>query len=62
MAIIEVFFQLVMEVTQQNLPLHLTLLKAYVRGYEIDNIATSFVPVEKARDFDTENNTRQDMI
>ena len=37
--------------------------KAYVRGYEIDNIATSFVPVEKARDFDSENNhkTRYDL-
>ena len=37
--------------------------KAYVRGYEIDNIATTFVAVDKARDFDTENNhkTRYDL-
>ena len=37
--------------------------KAYVRGYEIDNIATTFVPVDKARDFDSENNhkTRYDL-
>ena len=37
--------------------------KAYVRGYEIDNIATTFVAVDKARDFDSENNhkTRYDL-
>ena len=37
--------------------------KAYVSGYEIDNIATSFVAIDKARDFDTENNykTRYDI-
>ena len=30
--------------------------KAYVKGYEIETIGTSFVEVDKARDFDTENN------
>ena len=30
--------------------------KAYVKGYEIDTIATTFIPVDKARDFDTQNN------
>ena len=30
--------------------------KAYVKGYEIDTIATTFVNVDKARDFDTQNN------
>ena len=37
--------------------------KAYVQGYEIDNIASKFVDLEKARDFDTENNhkTRYDI-
>ncbi len=30
--------------------------KAYVQGYEIDSIGTTFVDVEKARDFDSENN------
>src|SRR5210317_392765 len=30
--------------------------KAYVKGYEIDTIATTFIDVDKARDFDTENN------
>ena len=30
--------------------------KAYVKGYEIDTIATTFLPVDKARDFDTQNN------
>jgi hypothetical protein len=30
--------------------------KAYVQGYEIDSIGTAFVDVEKARDFDSENN------
>ena len=37
--------------------------KAYVSGYEIDRIATTFVAVDKARDFETENNhkTRYDI-
>ena len=30
--------------------------KAYVKGYEIDTIATTFIDVDKARDFDTQNN------
>ncbi len=30
--------------------------KAYVKGYEIDTIATTFINVDKARDFDTQNN------
>ncbi len=30
--------------------------KAYVKGYEIETIGTTFVAVNKARDFDTENN------
>ena len=30
--------------------------KAYVRGYEIQTIGTTFVEVDKARDFDTQNN------
>jgi len=30
--------------------------KAYVRGYEIEKIGTTFVDVDKARDFDTQNN------
>jgi len=30
--------------------------KAYVKGYEIETIGTTFVDVDKARDFDTENN------
>ena len=29
--------------------------KAYVRGYEIETIGTTFVDVDKARDFDTQN-------
>jgi len=37
--------------------------KAYVRGYEIETIGTSFVAVNKARDFETYNNfnTRFDL-
>ena len=37
--------------------------KAYVKGYEIETIGTTFVAVNKARDFDTENNfnTRFDL-
>ena len=37
--------------------------KAYVSGYEIDRIATTFVAVDKARDFETENihKTRYDI-
>ena len=30
--------------------------KAYVKGYEIETIGTTFVDVDKARDFDTQNN------
>src|SRR6056300_430746 len=30
--------------------------KAYVKGYEIDTIATTYVDVDKARDFATQNN------
>jgi len=30
--------------------------KAYVRGYEIETIGTSFIDIEKTREFDTENN------
>ena len=30
--------------------------KAYVKGYEIENIGTKFLDVNKARDFDTESN------
>ena len=29
--------------------------KAYVKGYELENIGTSFLDVDKARDFDTNN-------
>ena len=30
--------------------------KAYVKGYEINTIATTYIDVDKARDFDTQNN------
>ena len=30
--------------------------KAYVRGYELETIGTTFVDIDKTRDFDTENN------
>ena len=30
--------------------------KAYVKGYEIERLATTFVDIDKARDFDTEQN------
>ena len=30
--------------------------KAYVKGYEIETLSTTFVDVNKARDFDTQNN------
>ena len=30
--------------------------KAYVRGYEIETIGTTFVDIDKTREFDTENN------
>ena len=32
--------------------------KAYVKGYEIETIGTTFVDIEKARDFDTQNNNK----
>ena len=30
--------------------------KAYVKGFEVDKLATQYIDVEKARDFDTESN------
>ena len=30
--------------------------KAYVKGYEIETVGTTFVDIDKARDFDTQNN------
>ena len=30
--------------------------KAYVKGYEIETIGTTFVDIDKARDFETQNN------
>jgi len=30
--------------------------KAYVKGFEVDKLATQYIDVDKARDFDTENN------
>ena len=30
--------------------------KAYVKGYELENVGTKFIDVNKARDFDTESN------
>jgi len=37
--------------------------KAYVKGYEIETLGTTFLDVDKARDFDTQNNfnTRYDI-
>jgi hypothetical protein len=32
--------------------------KAYVKGYEIETIGTTYVDVDKARDFDTQNNNK----
>jgi len=29
--------------------------KAYIKGYEIEKLATTYIPVDKARDFDTQN-------
>ena len=29
--------------------------KAYVKGYELENIGTTFLDVDKSRDFDTNN-------
>ena len=30
--------------------------KAYVKGYEIETIGTTWIPIDKAREFDTQNN------
>ena len=48
---------------ESKLALGISPGKAYVKGYEIETIGTTFVPVDKARDFDTENNfnTRFDL-
>ena len=32
--------------------------KAYVKGYETERIGTTFVDVDKARDFETANNNK----
>ena len=39
-----------------KLVLGILTCKAYVQGYEIDTIATTYLNVDKARDFDTQNN------
>ena len=41
---------------EAKLALGLSPGKAYVKGYEIETLATTYVDVDKARDFDTENN------
>ena len=41
---------------ESKLALGISPGKAYVKGYEIETIGTTFVAVDKARDFDTENN------
>jgi hypothetical protein len=41
---------------ESKLAIGLSPGKAYVKGYEIEKLATTFVDVEKARDFDTEQN------
>ena len=48
---------------ESKLALGISPGKAYVKGYEIETIGTTFVAVNKARDFDTENNfnTRFDL-
>ena len=48
---------------ESKLALGISPGKAYVKGYEIETIGTTFVAVDKARQFDTENNfnTRFDL-
>ena len=41
---------------ETKLALGLSPGKAYVKGYEIETLATTYVEADKARDFDTENN------
>ena len=41
---------------ETKLALGLAPGKAYVKGYEIETLATTYVELDKARDFDTENN------
>ena len=41
-----------------KLALGLSPGKAYVKGYEIEKIGTNYVEIDKARDYDTENNFR----
>ena len=36
--------------------------KAYVRGFEIETMGTTFVDVDKARDFDSENVAQLDLM
>ena len=41
---------------ESKLALGLGAGKAYVKGYEIETIGTTFIDLNKARDFDTQNN------
>jgi hypothetical protein len=41
---------------ESKLAIGVSPFKAYVNGYENTNLATTFVAIDKARDFDTENN------
>ena len=44
--------------TNALLAIGVSPFKAYVKGYEAESIATRFVDVDKARDFDTQNNNK----
>lgn len=48
---------------ETKLALGVSPFKSYVKGYEIDKITTTFVDVDKAREFDNQNNnkTRYDL-
>jgi hypothetical protein len=43
---------------EAKLAVGISPFKAYVRGYEVDKLSTTYVNVDKARDFDTQNNNK----
>jgi hypothetical protein len=44
--------------SESKLAIGVSPFKAYVRGYESEILSTTFVDVDKARDFDTQNNNK----
>ena len=53
---------MVILLTEAKLAFGLSQGKAYVHGYEIGKIGTTYVDVDKARDFETDSGSQQDIM